>query len=71
MSNPYGQVYDEVTGQTYTLQDPNTFTHMLISDEGQIPGVCAGSAIMIGTRGNCMRYQLQHGLRAKTQIIDF
>lgn len=47
------------------------FTHILVSDEGKIPGVSAGLAYMIGTLQECREYQLRMGLRAKTRIELF
>ena len=51
------------------------FTHMLVSaDTKQVAMgrvVYAGVAYMIGTLQECRVYQLQHGLRATTQIIPF
>ena len=51
------------------------FTHMLVSANseqvrlGRV--VYAGVAYMIGTLQECRVYQMQHGLRATTEIIPF
>jgi len=45
--------------------------YMVVSDEGKFGSVVVGSAYMIGTLQECRLYQMQHGLRAKTQIIPF
>ena len=35
------------------------------------PGTLMQSAYMVGTRSECARYALKHGLRATTEIIPF
>ena len=47
------------------------FTHIVVSDQGKVPGVSAGSAYMVGTLQECREYQLSTGLRAKTRIELF
>jgi hypothetical protein len=47
------------------------FSHTVVSDEGAIKGVCAGTGYMIGSLQECRTWQLRHGMRAKTQIIPW
>lgn len=47
------------------------FSHTVVSDEGKIPGVCAGSGYMIGSLQECRVWVLANGMRAKTQIIPW
>lgn len=45
------------------------FTHTLVANATYCNGV--GTAYMIGTLQECRLYQMQHGLRATTQIVPF
>ena len=45
------------------------FTHMLVANTTYCNGV--GTAYMIGTLQECRVYQMQHGLRATTEIVPF
>lgn len=70
------QVVDEVTGCKTVMQKrwqpgdgPHVpFSHMVVSDDGKVPGVCAGSAHAVGSLQECRMWQLQHGMRAHTEI---
>jgi hypothetical protein len=45
------------------------FSHMLVSKTQYCNGI--GTAYMIGTLHECRIYQMKHGLRATTEIVDF
>lgn len=46
------------------------FSHCVQSDEGKV-GMISGTLYMIGTRKECLEYQLREGIRAKTQVVPF
>ena len=63
------------TTYTLTKRDNNMFDYMLV--EKELPavmssvhnGIACGRAIMCGTRANCLRYALLHGISATTSIV--